>query len=706
MKAVLIFAGFLALAAAGSLPQQQSQQHYETIEVNDDFVYRQKKVLSLLKYVNQVDPDADYYKIGKEYDVEANIEHYTNKKAVEEFLFYYRHGFLPKGLIFSVFYDKMREEAIALYHLFRYAKDFETFYKTAAWARVYLNEGLFTYSFSIAVLHREDTEGIILPAPYEIYPYFFVNSEVIEKMYRLKMQNGLVDPSIGYYYGITHEGDQYTIYANYSGRYSWTYGSEQKLSYYTEDIGLNTYYYYFHAIFPFWMQGDEYGFLKERRGEVYFYFHQQLLARYYLERLTNGLGEIPEFSWRWPIKTGYYPNMLYRTGTPFPQRSNYYYVQNPENASDLEFVESYETQFLEYLHEGQYQAYEHQIDLRKSKSVNFVGNYWQSNPDSRDKSHKYNNKYYEVIARTLLGGSPDPVNEYFAWPSALEQFQTSLRDPAFWQLYKRIIYYFIQYKQYLEPYTREQLYFEGVKINEVTVDKLVTYFDYFDFDATNGIYYSKEESQSFQYYFKVRQPRLNHREFNINIDIKSDVATDAVFKIFIAPIYDGAGNTITLEDNWMNFYELDWFVQKLTAGKNSIVRSSRDFFNFKEDSIPAREIFKMVESKKVPKDMSEDFDSLPNRIMLPKGHYGGFPFQFFVFVYPYSPLEKELEDFKEYLLDNKPLGYPFDRPVYARYFYQPNMYFKNVRVYHEGDYFPYELNVPGHVNQQNEVPKH
>nr|QRN45222.1 arylphorin 1 [Tineola bisselliella] len=703
MKAVLLIAGLVALASAGSVPPSPQ---YETKDVSEEFAYKQKKVLSLLQHVNQVDPQLEYYKVGKDFDIYANMDQFTNKKAVEEFMYYYRHGYLPKGQIFSVFYERMREEAIALYHLLHYAKDFETFYKTAAWARVHLNEGLFTYSFCIAVLHREDTQGIILPAPYEIYPYFFVNSEVIEKMYRLKMQNGLVDPSVGYYYGITHEGNEFTIYANYSGRYSWTLGTEQRLSYYTEDIGLNTYYYYFHAQFPFWMQGEEYGNFKERRGEYYFYFHQQLLARYYMERLTNGLGEIPRFSWRTPIKTGYYPNMFYRTGTPFPQRNNYYYVQNPENALDIQYVESYEAQFLEYLHEGQYEAFEHKYDLRKPKSINFVGNYWQTNPDSRDKSYKNFNKYYEVIARVLLGGSPYPVNDYYAYPSVLEQFQTSLRDPVFFQLYKRIIYYFIQYKQYLEPYTKEQLYFNGVKVTDVQVEKLETYYEYFDFDATNGLYYSKEESNNFPYYFKVRQPRLNHKPFNVQIEVKSDVSTDAVFKIFMVPKYDGAGNVITLEHNWMNFYELDWFTHKLTPGKNTIERNSREFFYFKEDSIPARDIFKMCEEKKVPKDMSEDYNVMPNRLMLPKGTYGGFPFQFFVFVYPYTPLEKEYANYQDFLLDNKPFGFPFDRPIDARYFYQPNMYFKDVQVYQVGEYFSYTFNTPQYFYHHNEVPKH
>lgn len=291
------------------------------------------------------------------------------------------------------------------------------------------------------------------------------------------------------------------------------------------------------------------------------------------------------------------------------------------------------------------------------------------------------------------------------WPSVLEQFQTSLRDPVFWQLYKRIIYYFIQYKKYLEPYTREQLYFKGVKISEVNVDRLETYFEYFDFDATNAIYYSKEESNNFPHNFKIRQPRLNHHNFTINIEVKSEVDTDAVFKVFLVPKYDGAGNVIPLQNNWVNFYELDWFVHKLKQGKNQLERNSDEFYFFKEDSIPAREIYRLCEEKKVPKDMSEEYDSLPSRLMLPKGTYGGFPFQMFVYVYPYIPLDAQYNEYKEYLLDNRPLGFPFDRPINVNYFMQPNMFFKDVKVFHSGAFYPYQFNTPGHVFQ-NEVPMH
>lgn len=55
------------------------------------------------------------------------------------------------------------------------------------------------------------------------------------------------------------------VYANYSGQYL-NLHSEQSLSYFTEDIGVNAYWYYFHIHYPFWMDGEEFHLKNDFRG--------------------------------------------------------------------------------------------------------------------------------------------------------------------------------------------------------------------------------------------------------------------------------------------------------------------------------------------------------------------------------------------------------------------------------------------------------
>ncbi|GBP02148.1 Arylphorin [Eumeta japonica] len=114
----------------------------------------------------------------------------------------------------------------------------------------------------------------------------------------------------------------------------------------------------------------------------------------------------------------------------------------------------------------------------------------------------------------------------------------------------------------------------------------------------------------------------------------------------------------------------------------------------------------MLDTGKVPKGMSEIFYYLPNRLMLPKGTKGGFPFQIFVIAYPYVPLETDDKFAKEFYLDNKPSGYPFDRPVSDYFYLQPNMYFEDVVVYHEGEDKANYYNIPGYTIHDNVVPKY
>lgn len=107
--------------------------------------------------------------------------------AVKDFLYLYKYGMLPRGELYSPYYPKLLMETKALFYLFYYAKDFDTFYKTALWARIYINEMQFTDALYTAVIRREDTKFIQLPPPYEMYPYGFFNSEVLEKAHHAKL---------------------------------------------------------------------------------------------------------------------------------------------------------------------------------------------------------------------------------------------------------------------------------------------------------------------------------------------------------------------------------------------------------------------------------------------------------------------------------------------------------------------------------------
>ncbi|RVE54710.1 hypothetical protein evm_000477 [Chilo suppressalis] len=694
MRTVLVLATVASLALAGTIPPVNDYANVKTVAVDAPTLARQYKVLELLQNLDVVN-FYENYPHTKDYDISAHATKYEKPEVVEKFLSMYQKDFLPKYNVFNIFNEKIREQTKALYDVFYYAKDFDTFFNSAVWARAHVNQGMFAYTFTVAIMHRADTMGLIIPALYESMPQYYVNYETMVKMYYGRMRG---EPFEEYpEYGIYQEGDHYYYYQNYSDYH--TYGEEQKLAYLTEDIGWNAFYSYFHIAMPFWEDGDEiaHGVFKERRGEVYYHFYQQVLARYYLERLSNGMGEIPKFSWYQPLKQGYRPSMTFKY-VPFAQRGDNYIMQNENNIDDLHFVRNYEDMFLSFVEQGQFTAFNQQVDFSDEKAINFVGNYWQANPDLYDKISPRRNYYnsYEAVARRIIGGAPPTYNEYDFVPSALDFYQTAMRDPAFYQIYNKIWHFMAQYKKYLPSYSQEDLHYVGVKINKVEVSDLHTFFEYSAFNATSAVYPTTGVVGQQKQYMVV-QPRLNHESFKIKFSVKSEVADQASFKIFIGPKYDSYGNEVALEDNWMNFVEMDWFSQTITKGENVIERNSEEFFFYKEDSVPIGEIYKQLGNGKVPSEMVYKYDDLPKRLMLPRGTKSGFPLQVFVVVYKSQGVPKALQNENTFILDERPLGYPFDRPV-PEYFMQPNMYIQDVTVYQKGSEYPNYTEIEAHSN--------
>lgn len=116
----------------------------------------------------------------------------------------------------------------------------------------------------------------------------------------------------------------YTIPYNYSGHYvndDYESSCENSLDYLTEDIAWNEYYFYFRNQFPFLVSSALLGLSDKYRGEEYLYGHKQIMSRYNLERMANGLGHVEHFDYHGKFYPGYYPRMTYPTGLPFPVRA-------------------------------------------------------------------------------------------------------------------------------------------------------------------------------------------------------------------------------------------------------------------------------------------------------------------------------------------------------------------------------------------------
>ncbi|CAH0563933.1 unnamed protein product [Brassicogethes aeneus] len=671
-----------------------TQKLGEYIVADKTFLKKQKKVLLLFKYINQPTYYVEHTLILLFWSPKPNKLSFGPSKVFDQFWEHYEYNdLLPKGDIFSVFnYDHLQQVKM-LFKMFYHASDFTTFHNFAVWCRQNINEGLFLYTISVAIVHRPDTYGIIIPPIYEIYPFYFFDVGVINEAQKYKQ---VWDGSV------TH-----TVKANYSGEYL-NLHPEQSMSYFLEDIGLNQYYYYYNLYHPYWMPSEPYSMQNDRRGEFYFYFYQKIVARFYLERLSNDFGEIKNINWQVPFETPYEPSLRYQNGLEFPSRpkfarlEEYFYnygqtwTWKGKQGYGYTLINDYEQRVHDAMDSGfAIDMSGEKINLWTKDGLNILGNIIQGNADSPLPNFYGSMEFY---ARHLLGYAYQPLTKHQLQPSSLEHFETSMRDPAFYQLYKRIILDFQRYMSYKPVYTSEELAFDGVEIVSVDFDRLETFFDPFESDISNAVYVTPSEYPTDNFKVKAKQFRLNHKDFSYNILVKSSKEGKAVVKIFLGPKYDEYSRYMNISENRLNYVEFDHFVHTLKRGENKIKRSSSENPLHGPDRTTYSELYTKVDNAYNDRgifylDGTQQYFHFPRRLMLPLGKKQGMPYQFFTIIYPYVEYEGAHEPMGKYFypragsgsffIDNQPLFYPLDRYIKFENMWHdlPNMNFKQELIY-------------------------
>ncbi|XP_075151369.1 larval serum protein 2-like [Haematobia irritans] len=686
----------VALFACGS-----TSKHIESKVADKDFLIKQVFFLEIFQHIYQDDVFVTKYDDSYvSYKPWKHLEDYHHTELLTEFFELWQHKPLHDDEVFTPITERFEEYAHGLARVFYYAKDWMTFTHAVYWARMHVNKPLFVYSLTIACLNREDLQGITLPAIYEILPWYFFDVETLEKAERFKMHGFHNVKKLDKAYNVV-------IKSNYSNVYG-EMNYENVMAYYTEDIGFNAFYYYHNIDYPYWGKGPVgRELVKDKRGELYLYLHQQLLARYYLERLSNDLGEIPHFNMYEHYDYGYSSNLRYYQGVSFPSRPNGYSFYHPENYEVVRDIHFYTTRIAEY------------IDTTKDDyrvAVEKLGNMLQGNMDSVDLK-KFGS--LDTLYRDLVNDGR-PYGKYGEHlPGPLMHYETSLRDPIFYSIYKDIIEYYWRLASHFPEYKHEDLVFPGVSIDKVHVtDSLYTFFEYFDADISNAVnvgavsgdvvgddLYKFGRSSVYHgesFVIKARQLRLNHQPFEITLDVTSNKDQKAIVKIFIGPKYDDNGHKLHLEENYMNFFELDHYVVDLVAGVNHLKRSCEEFGMWVDDRTTYFELYQKVmhatySDYKFPLDQKQAHCGVPRRMMLPKGKKGGMPFQFFFMVFPYhAPAVEQYSTYDPVIscgvgsgsryLDSLPFGFPFNRPVVHGYHFNvDNFKFHDVKIYHKED---------------------
>ncbi|XP_054090709.1 phenoloxidase 2-like [Zeugodacus cucurbitae] len=145
------------------------------------------------------------------------------------------------------------------------ARSVDDLQSVSVYARDRVNPYLFNYAVSVALLHRPDTKGLDLPSIAHNFLDKFVDSQVFIPI---------------------------TILWDYTAS---DLEAEHRLWYYWEDLGISLHHLYWHLVYPF-KSGDRAIVNEDRRGKLFYYMHQQVVARYHLQRFRNNLARVVRFN--------------------------------------------------------------------------------------------------------------------------------------------------------------------------------------------------------------------------------------------------------------------------------------------------------------------------------------------------------------------------------------------------------------------------
>ncbi|XP_022907908.2 phenoloxidase 1-like [Onthophagus taurus] len=566
----------------------------------------------------------------------------------------------PRQSGFSLFIPKHREIAGNLIQIFRGMVSIDDLLAIAVYTRDRVNPYLFNYALSVALIHRPDTQHLELPAFIQSFPYKFLDGRALQKASE----------------EISVVPDEYKIPIEVPLTYTATgLEEEQRLAYFREDIGVNSHHWHWHLVYPH--SGNEAN--KDRRGELFFYMHQQIIARYNFERFSNNLNRvIPWSDWHTPIKEAYFPKLDSQVAARvWPARMENQQIRNINrdniSATIGELIQ-WNSRIADGIDSGEVRTKTGFMKLTEDSGIDVLGNMVEASVLSP------NQDYYgdlHNMGHVFISLAHDPDFRYLEDAGIMSDTATAMRDPVFYRWHGHIDEVFQRYKATLNAYTKDQMDFKGININAVSVqatdgekNNFYTFWQKSSIQLSGGLDFRKWGS------VYARFTHLQHQPFTYNITVtnNSDKERMGTCRIFLAPRQDERKVDFVFRDQRKMFIELDRFTVTLKQGSNTINRLSSD----SSVTIPFDKTFKNYNEANPPAQSAlSDYCRCgwPNHMLIPKGTVGGLHCQLFVMISDYE-IDKvgettsgECKDAMSYCgvkdqkyPDKRAMGYPFDRP--------------------------------------------
>merc|ERR1712121_82018 len=645
----------------------------------EDLAHKQQTINRLLWKVTEHIPKnfEDLYDAAHSYHPEEHEGDFKDGgKAMKKLMHDLEdHMLLEQHHWFSLFNPRHREEALMLFEVFYQSNDFEVAKKNAAFFREHVNEGVFVYAVYVAVTHCEYAKGVVLPPLYEVPPHMFTNSEVIHKAYTAKMTQ---IPG--------------TFHMNFTGSAK---NPEQRVAYFGEDIGMNSHHVHWHMDFPFWWNHDKI----DRKGELFFWAHHQLTARFDAERLSNDLDVVDELYWDRPIKEGFAPHTTYKYGGEFPARPDNMRFEDVEGVARIRDLKIWEDRIRDAIAHGYVTGKDGEIiNILNDEGIDVVGHIIESS------EYSPNPVYYGALHNTahiVLGRQGDPKGKFKQPPGVMEHFETATRDPSFFRLHKYMNNIFKEFKDRLPPYTFDDLNWEGVTIESVEIEgSLETYFEDFEFSLINAV---DDTTEIPDVDISASVKRLNHKPFSFVLNINNDNGKEvtASGRLYLCPRRDNNGVAFHPNIGRWGCIEMDKFWVNLAPGANTIVRKSSesavtvpDYPSFQSMIDKTEETLAAGAASTTLEELSRTC-GIPDRLLLPKGKEEGLEMVLMSFVSDgetdhtdtfqvgghYGGTHAHCGIHGQKYPDKRAMGYPIDRQVLNFRMTATVTNFKNTLVY-------------------------
>nr|XP_016929103.1 phenoloxidase 2 [Drosophila suzukii] len=569
---------------------------------------------------------------------------------------------------FSLFNNRHRDIASELITIFMAAPNLRQFVSLSVYTKDRVNPVLFQYAYAVAIAHRPDTREVPITNISQVFPSNFVEPSA----FRDARQEA---STIGESGGRVH----IDIPRNYTAS---DREDEQRLAYFREDIGVNSHHWHWHLVYP--TTGPREVVNKDRRGELFYYMHHQILARYNVERFCNNLKRVqPLNNLRTEIPEGYFPKILSSLNNrTYPARVTNQLLNdvNREDANiEISDVERWRDRVLAAIDQG---YVEDPSGNRTSLDIDILGNMIEATPVLSVNYNFYGNLHNE--GHNIISYAHDPDQRHLESFGVMGDVTTAMRDPIFYRWHGFIDSVFNKFKTRLDPYNAAELDFDGVTVDYVEAkigvgsakpNTLLTYWQKSSADLAAGLDFGPSADGNIFASFT----HLQNAPFTYTFNVTNNGAKrTGTCRIFICPKVDERNMPLRLEEQRQMAIEMDKFTVDLVPGVNTIRRQSTE----SSVAIPFERSFRPIGADYQPKAADELARfrfcgcGWPQHLLLPKGNAQGMLFDLFVMISDYTQDAVQQPNtandacstaysfcgLKDKLYpDRRTMGYPFDR---------------------------------------------